>query len=253
MKKVIGMNALLLGSLALLNANAGLAQDYDPVAAEKSRQRHETTGLLGGMVLGGLVAGPPGVIVSAVAGALAGNHVSDRKEKAQLQASLAGTREDLLALQEEKARLELALADLQSVRVASASFSREAPPAACCADSALTLHFRTNSVTVEPHYQAQLKDFAALARQTPDAVIQIIGHADRRGEATSNLGLSQQRVMAVVQALKALGMDKLSYQTVAHGEKQPVSAQDSLESNFFDRRVELHIRSASADLLSQAE
>lgn len=243
------------GCLSLLLSGASLAQDYDMAEAEKSRQRHESAGLLGGMVLGGLIAGPPGAIVTAVAGALAGNHVSDRNEKALLQASLARTETELGALESEKRRLELAMEELQRAQLVQAGYVPDGAGAAvaCCADSALVLHFRSNSAVVEPHYQEQLKDFAKLARQLPDAAIQLSGHADRRGDERDNVGLSQRRILAVQQALKTLGVENATLQTAALGESRPLAAEESLEGNFFDRRVELRIRASGKDLLTRAE
>src|SRR5690606_17418489 len=124
---------------------------------------------------------------------------------------------------------------------------------ACCADSALVLHFRSDSAVVEPHYQERLGEFALLARQLPEAVIQLTGHADRRGDEGDNLGLSQRRILAVQQALKSLGVENATIQTAAHGESRPLAAEESLEGNFFDRRVEVRIRARDKDLLTRAD
>src|SRR5690606_15841026 len=202
---------------------------------------------------GGLVAGPPGAVASAIAGALAGNHVSDGKTKDQLQYSLERAEGELIEVEAQKRQLELALAELRSARVLPASQAGAVAPPACCADSALTLHFRSGSESVEAHYRESLREFARLARQVPDAIIQITGHADRRGEEADNLQLSQRRILAVQQALREFGVENATLQTVALGESRPLAADESLEGNFFDRRVDIRLRAQGKDLLTRAD
>jgi outer membrane protein OmpA-like peptidoglycan-associated protein len=87
----------------------------------------------------------------------------------------------------------------------------------------------------------------------PEAVIEITGHADRRGEDASNLALSQRRLQAVEKRLRNLGVRSRGIQTSAFGESRPVSATDNFENNFFDRRVVVKVVSPDNGMLTRAD
>jgi outer membrane protein OmpA-like peptidoglycan-associated protein len=132
-----------------------------------------------------------------------------------------------------------------------ASTTREASTALLLHDSELVLHFRSGSSTVETLYADDLKKFVALVQAMPDAIVQIYGFADRRGDQTDNLWLSQERVQSVEKALRDLGLRNFAYETTAQGEGKPLTATDSFENNFFDRRVVLRLRRESAAIASR--
>jgi outer membrane protein OmpA-like peptidoglycan-associated protein len=113
------------------------------------------------------------------------------------------------------------------------------------------MHFKTNSTNIEPFYNDKLLEFTAIARKYPDALIEITGHADRRGDSEVNLALSQRRIQTVEQRLRNMGVTAASLQTNAYGESRPVSDIDSLENNFFDRRVTVKMLTVGNGLLSR--
>ncbi|MEX2366990.1 MAG: OmpA family protein, partial [Pseudohongiellaceae bacterium] len=205
MHKAIFSRSAVLGSALLLFTTVTLAQNsdkpgYDAAASEKARVRSESTGIVAGLVVGGLIAGPPGAIFTATAGALFGNNLSDRTHKRQLQGSLNAARAEYTALAEEKQVLEqqyqLAMQELQSSHFRPASIGTDRA-VECCSDAAMTIHFRTSSAQIEPHYQNQLREFASLVKTVPDALVQITGYADVRGDSNSNMALSRERVASV--------------------------------------------------------
>ena len=256
-------SGLMLGSLVLLCSTMAVAQNsdlegYNAPKAEKTRVKRESTGIISGLVVGGAVGGPPGAIFSAIAGGLLGDNISFSEQKKDLQASLDETRRQLYTLEQEKQALQekyqLALEEKQNTGFTSASFSAAVKPgqdALCCADSTLELHFRTNSSVIEEHYQDQLEAFAKLARDIPDAVIEIDGYADRRGDTRANLALSELRVQAVENALNSLGIADSSLRTLAFGESKPLTTTETAEGNFFDRRVIVKLSTQSSDYLTQ--
>jgi sortase system peptidoglycan-associated protein len=211
------------------------------VAGEVNHQEYESAGVLGGVVAGALLAGPIGAVTAAAFGGWVGNQAASGRENVLLTQALTEQRSELLALQAEyrslEARYQTASRETEAARVRQASFSSKPAIAACCSDSEMSLHFKTNSADLETLYDAKLKTFAELVRTFPDAVISVTGHADRRGESGSNLALSQRRVDAVKNRLKGLGVTNAFVQSSAFGESMPQSDADSLENNFFDRRV----------------
>lgn len=235
------------------------AAEINPQVSDKDRIKHETTGVLGGAVVGGLVGGPVGAIVTAAFGGWVSDKTLAKKENQLLSAALTRQERDMLALQAEyralQARYETAARDASKARGRNASLQTtpaDIETANCCKDSEIALHFKTGSARVETLYDDKLRAFATLANSLPEAVIEITGHADRRGEPAKNLALSQQRIQAVETRLRAMGVRNRALQTSAFGESRPLTAEDSLENNFFDRRVVVKILSPDSDTLAQA-
>jgi outer membrane protein OmpA-like peptidoglycan-associated protein len=253
---------LLLGTIMTLVAAPPLlqAQDLDP----ETRQQYETRGVLGGLAAGAAAGGPPGAIVGAIAGGWISEQVLTHKQNRLLKTHLEQTRAELLALQERNTTLQQQLsaarqaADNNLRQVAStslypaglsSSFSASAGGMAFTG-SELVLHFRSGSVQIENHYRQFLQDFVKAAALVPDAIVDIQGHADRRGDSSSNLMLSQQRVKAVETELKALGLKNVAWNITANGEQAPITSEDNFEANFFDRRVVLRVHARDTELLS---
>ena len=253
-----------LCSLALLSTSipafAAGAADTELVS-DKEKMRHETTGVLGGAIIGGLVGGPLGAVVTAGFGAWVSELTIAKKENTLITASMEEQRRELLALEAEyralQARHEIAQREAESARARNVSFEAEAQRnnrtlATCCSDTELSLHFKTGSAVIEPLYDAKLNEFASLVKDLPEAVIEINGHADRRGETAANLALSQRRIQAVEAHLRTLGVRNKALQTSAFGESRPDSDTDTLENNFFDRRVVVKVISAGNGMLTRA-
>jgi peptidoglycan-associated lipoprotein len=64
-----------------------------------------------------------------------------------------------------------------------------------------------------------------------------VGYADRNGEAQANLKLSKQRTDAVRVFFNTLGISNSDITTIAYGETKPVDVSQSVETDFFDRKV----------------
>lgn len=224
---------------------------------KKDREKYETSGVLGGVVLGALAGGPAGAIVSAGLGGWLGNKLHEAKMSHVLASELDRSQEQLLALQEKNRKLEQDFVSLNA-RLEQGNLQASINPVAtatstCCSDSELVLHFRSSSKEIETHYMSALKDFVKLASTVPNATVQISGYTDRRGENANNLALSQQRVAQVETTLRKLGLRSVKYLTSALGEKQPLSTEDNFEANFFDRRVLLRLVNNNAEMISQAQ
>lgn len=245
--------ALALGTAFALNVARAQAQDLqlDP----KEVERVETTSVGGGFLLGAAVGGPPGAFAGAVVGALFGDRVLVGRKNRALEANLAATRDELLAMEQRNEDLQAQLLAANGATANQnlvASTSRDATGALLLGDSELVLHFRSGSSKVEALYEEDLKEFVALTQAVPDGIVEIYGYADRRGDDTDNLWLSQERVQSVEKALRDLGLRNFSYQTTALGEEKPLMATESLETNFFDRRVVLRLRRESAAIASRS-
>jgi sortase system peptidoglycan-associated protein len=221
---------------------------------------HEASGLLSGLALGGVTGGPPGAALGAVIGIVVGNGYFARGQVGNLQASLSQNQLELAAAREEAKELQrahqIALQELdrarqRSARVVPASLGIQLVDA-CCDNTALSLHFRTGSSDIESQYENQLSNLVNLSKQMPSSSVEITGYADRNGDANFNLALSQQRTEAVRDFLNGMGIQNSSMKTVAYGETRPLQPSQSLENDFFDRRVIVRLRDTSQQMLSRS-
>ena len=239
---------LVLSTLLIATSPFTLAQDV----SKRERAKVETIGVIGGLAIGGLAGGPPGAIVTAAFGTWVSEKVIAGKENRLLKQHMATTVSELQSLQEEHTRLQLDLASVQGQLDQRQLLASNTPlgTSSCCVSSNLVLHFRSNSDQVEALYDDAMQQFVNSVSAVPNAVIEINGHADRRGPDAQNLSLSQRRVRAVETRLRAMGLRNVTYQTVASGEHTPLSSQDSLETNFFDRGVELRLVDSGSPRMS---
>ena len=208
--------------------------------------REETSGFLGGAILGGAAGGPPGIILGAGIGAFLGDNwqkIKGRTKTLELalkesNLTLAVTQNELVSLRE---RYELAKLETDRYKVSTAKefvSSNEDPR---CCDAAISIHFQTGKSQIENHYKEQLESIGILARRLGDPEVAIYGYADRNGDTSRNLELSRQRTNSVKAFLTENGLNDATVTTVAYGETRPVQTVSSLETDFFDRRVTVHI------------
>jgi sortase system peptidoglycan-associated protein len=206
---------------------------YSSLASEPT-STEENRGAIAGLVVGAAVAGPFGAGVGAIlGGGVIGKTMATNRLKREHLARLQSTIE---TQQKERRQLHQSIADLSSdldrmvERQPSAGQQREIP-----------IQFRTGSSKIEPHYLNQLNQIAQVLLRNPDASITLSGFADRRGERAANQSLSQKRVNNVQQFLVKRGVKQDQVQANAFGDTRPLQTDESLENNFFDRRVVLQL------------
>lgn len=246
--------------ILLLGISAGTASaDTQRANYQNSASAEATTGYLSGLAVGGLVGGPPGAIFGAAVGAMLGDGFFVRKRANIMRVELYESQLQVAALRDEalltQQQLRLAKAELDRVKTstarvipASLSITSASP---CCDNTVLSLHFRTGSSAIEPHYEEQLAGLVRLAKQMSAANVEITGYADRNGDADMNLRLSRQRTASIKQYFNRMGIQNSSITTVAYGESQPLRASQSFEADFFDRRVIVRLRDPGKQMLSQ--
>jgi peptidoglycan-associated lipoprotein len=253
---------LILASLLFTAINTAMASPTAEMdELEQQGTRNEAIGFLGGAVVGGLIAGPPGAIGAAMLGLIASSTNSEQNEKQLLASHLDQSQQELIALQAEQRDLErryqLALQEIEVSNLQRVSLndtiSDIQDSIECCSDTALSLHFQTNSAVVEQHYMEALEELSRVADTIDNPLILVSGFADVRGNSTANQRLSEQRADAVVLALLALGVKPENIQTRAFGESRTIGQSDKLETLFFDRRVNIELRSVNNELFTLSE
>ena len=99
--------------------------------------------------------------------------------------------------------------------------------------------FETGRAALRPGAAARLQPMAGYLNATPNVRIRIEGHTDSVGATEANQRLSEQRAMAVRNALVAAGVGAARIETVGHGESKPVATNATVAGRQANRRVEL--------------
>lgn len=102
--------------------------------------------------------------------------------------------------------------------------------------------FATDSYTVRPDLQAQLRTVAQNINNYPVSVVFVTGHTDSTGTESYNQQLSYRRADAVAGVLISAGVPANRVQTRGMGESQPVASNDTAAGRAQNRRVEITIR-----------
>ena len=260
MKKPIGLLFATLATSALATGFSATAMADDEYRAHSVPQKEETVGLMSGAMIGAAAGGPPGAIVGAALGIFVGDGWITKREYRDMEADWVASQVQAQQAEAQVAQLEQekqqALDELSRLRSAPPqvlpAFLNTAPDYSLFDNTAISIHFRTGSSTIESHYQDQLTSLIDLARQLPTAAIEITGYADRNGDTGANLRLSQSRTASVKEFVERLGIDDASISTIAHGESMPLHPNQSFETDFFDRRVIVRLTDTSQQMLTDS-
>lgn len=120
--------------------------------------------------------------------------------------------------------------------------SADALAAALAQDGKVTLDgifFDSGRATLTAGSNASLDQAAQLLRQQPSLRLQVVGHTDSTGNASSNMALSRQRAEAVRSALLARGIAAARVTAQGVGSTVPVAGNDTEAGRAQNRRVEL--------------
>jgi outer membrane protein OmpA-like peptidoglycan-associated protein len=101
--------------------------------------------------------------------------------------------------------------------------------------------FETGQATLMPGAMTTVDRLAQFMGDYPERSVRIEGHTDSVGSDTLNQRLSEQRAMAVSDALVARGVDAARIQTVGYGEARPVASNDTAGGRQQNRRIEVVI------------
>lgn len=98
--------------------------------------------------------------------------------------------------------------------------------------------FDVNRASLKNESMGVINEIANMMKEHPEMKFSIEGHTDSDGDDIHNLQLSEQRALAVKNALAGLGIDAARMQTKGLGETVPVSDNTSPEGKANNRRVE---------------
>lgn len=211
-----------LAALSLVTVSACVT---DPNTGERKVSR-TVLGAGGGAVLGtllgGIIGGRTARIAGAVAGGAIGGYVGYRMDQQikELEEGTEGTGIDVTEVDNGNAFL----VNLPDVT------------------------FATGSYSITPSFRSALDNVAANLVKYPNSLVDVYGHTDTVGSATSNQLLSEQRAQAVANYLISRGVSSARLRWQGFGETQlKVQTADNVNQPL-NRRVEIKVVP-----LSQAE
>ena len=103
------------------------------------------------------------------------------------------------------------------------------------------INFSTNSANIDLSSHGLLNELTDVAKQCPEAKIEIGGHTDASGGNEYNLLLSQARATAVMDYLINNGIDADRLSAIGYGETQPIADNETNAGKAKNRRIEFNV------------
>ena len=238
--------------IASMASNSALAQSNNDVPVissqqlEESAQTREEVGTGVGVVLGAIVAGPLGAILTGVTGHFIAKHINANEEVDYLSHNLAEQQNtaDLQIAQQQRLLEQKLLQVEQEYQSELMSLEQNYRSAKQIKAEQLlmSLQFSTGSSDIAPHYQEQVAVLAQLLNSDSNLSVDLSGYTDLQGEEDRNQQLSKARVETVKELLMAQGVAEDRIQSFAYGEDSPIVANHQDEVSFYDRRVVLQVK-----------
>jgi outer membrane protein OmpA-like peptidoglycan-associated protein len=241
-----GALGLALGgcvAVAALPASAG-----DPTADRGQGSKQADIGVVTGLTVGALAAGPVGAVVGAGVGAVIG----DRYHR-QAQSS-AALKQALDQSEAERATLTHNVEQLDGSLAQARAIGEQLDQTVERTDElGLDVGFRTDDDSVTVRFMSPLLKLGALAASMPQAQLRIAGYADPRGSDAWNDQLSLRRAQSVAAVLIAAGMPRERMLIEAHGKTESTSAAGDLDAYALERRVTVRLQLHNADQVARRE
>jgi OOP family OmpA-OmpF porin len=102
------------------------------------------------------------------------------------------------------------------------------------------IYFDTGKSTLKPESKPTLEQISKLLESDPQLRLYVVGHTDNVGGYESNMKLSMDRAMAVINALQSqFSVNVTKLKACGDGPTAPVSSNETPEGKALNRRVEL--------------
>lgn len=192
-----------------------------------------------------------------------------RIETARTRAKIAATKSEIERLKTstvQRTEAEIAAAQAQAQAATAAATTAKAETAALrnelqdyqmkqtALGATLVLQdvvFETGRADLKPGAADRLRPLAQYLASNSDVKVQIDGHADAQGAASTNQALSERRAQAIKSALAGMNVDAGRIQAIGHGEASPVADNRTAAGRQQNRRVEITLVGQQASGLTK--
>jgi outer membrane protein OmpA-like peptidoglycan-associated protein len=103
------------------------------------------------------------------------------------------------------------------------------------------LLFETNSATLKPTSEEQLRNVAEILKSYPNVKVKVGGYTDNTGDPAANQKLSQDRATVVVTELVRLGIPAERLSAEGYGQQYPVADNSTEEGRAQNRRIAMRV------------
>ena len=239
-----------LALISALTVSPAFANSYEKAAQEKnvqadSAQLREEIGFGTGMVIGAILGGPVGALITGIAGNMIAKNINTTDE-IEILASAYSKEKQSNELALERYQTKIAQAD-QRYQAELLALERTYQTASQlqAQNLLMSLQFSTGSSEIKAHYQEQIASLARIVQQSPNLTLDLSGYTDKQGSDELNQALSLARINAVKNALIDQGVPAERISLFAFGEQKTVVASVDIEVSFYDRRVVIKLKNSA--------
>ncbi len=174
-----------------------------------------------------------GALAGAAVGLISGGTGQERRKKALIGAGVGaiagGGVGYYMDVQEAKLRQELSSTGV--------SVTRDGDNLVLNMPSNIT--FPVGGSSINSQFYSVLNSVNLVVKEYDKTLIEIQGHTDSTGSASSNQSLSERRASSVSEYFASQGVNRLRLESYGFGENQPIASNDSEQGRQVNRRVEI--------------
>ncbi len=104
------------------------------------------------------------------------------------------------------------------------------------------IKFKSGSSVIEPDSYPILDTVALWLHQNSKIITEVRGHTDSVGNAVSNMALSNNRAVSVIDYLVGKGIDRSRLSPAGFGESMPIGDNGTPEGRMLNRRIEFYVK-----------
>ncbi|WP_448211543.1 sortase-associated OmpA-like protein PdsO [Colwellia sp. MEBiC06753] len=243
-KKNIVITTVLASSLLIVpmsHARDTSAKESNPGL---SNQHQEELGFGAGAIIGGILAGPAGAMITGLAGNLIMKNINTSEKLAAVNNEKSQLNESYQTqIAQLKRQMQQAEYHYQQELVALEQNQQQAS-ALQASNLMMSIQFNTGQSDVPEYYHEQILALANILKSNERLIIDLSGYTDLLGDSQLNQSLSLSRAQSVKTQLIKLGINESRINAQGYGAQHPIVANTQQPSSYYDRRVMIKVNNS---------